>query len=97
MLFWRNKSGPHPGFPVRGGADLLGGGVPTYDFVIFSEKLHEIKKIFGREGWGAPPNPPLQVTGGRRTVEKSFGEQCESTGTGEMSEGLRHQTVTGRR
>ena len=29
------------------------GGAPTYDFVKFSEKLHEIEKILGRRG--APP------------------------------------------
>ena len=42
--------------------------MPTYDFVKFSEKLHEIEKILGR-GWGgggrsgcAPLNPPLTTT-----------------------------------
>ena len=37
-------------------------GEPTYDFVKFSEKLHEIKKILGRRGGArrVPPlNPPL--------------------------------------
>ena len=41
------KNGSDPGFPVGRGADPLG-GAPTYDFVKFSEKLHEIEKILGR-------------------------------------------------
>ena len=53
-----NKSEADPGFTVRGGADPR--GAPTYDFVKFSEKLHEIKKILDRRG-APPPNPPLQV------------------------------------
>ena len=52
-------AGANPGFPVGGGADPLGGGggAPTYDFVKFSEKLHEIKKIMDRRGArrGCPP------------------------------------------
>ena len=51
-----SKAGADPGFPVGGGADPLGGGA-TYDFVKFSQKLHEIEKILGRGG-GAPPAPP---------------------------------------
>ena len=42
-----------PGFPVGGGANL--GGAPTYDFVKFSQKLHEIEKILGRWGGGGDP------------------------------------------
>ena len=34
---------------VGGGADPPGGS-PTYDFAIFSEKLHEIEKILGWVG-----------------------------------------------
>ena len=43
-------AGPDPGLPVGGGTDPRGGdgGAPTYDFVKFSEKLYEIKKILGR-------------------------------------------------
>ena len=37
-------SGADPGFPVGGGADPR--GAPTYDFVKFSEKMHELEKIF---------------------------------------------------
>ena len=51
-----------PGFPVGGGADPL--GAPTYDFVKFSKKLHEIKTILGRRGvhaGDAPLNPPLDI------------------------------------
>ena len=44
--------GADPGFPVGGGADPLG-GVPTYDFVKFSEKLHEVEKSLGC-GRGGP-------------------------------------------
>ena len=56
-------SGADPGFPVGGGADPLG-GAPTYDFVKFSEKLHEIEKILGRRGARAgcaPLNLPLMM------------------------------------
>ena len=41
--------GADPGFPIGGGANPLG-GVPTYDFAKFCEKLHEIGKILGRRG-----------------------------------------------
>ena len=43
IIRWHD--GADPGFPVGGGADPLG-GAPTYDFVKFYEKLHEIEKIF---------------------------------------------------
>ena len=58
------RSGADPGFPVGGGADPLG-GAPTYDFVKFSEKLHEIEKILGHKGvraGSAPLNPPLEMS-----------------------------------
>ena len=51
-------SGADPGFPVGGGADPLG-GAPTYDFVKFSQKLHEIKKILGRRSARAGGAPLL--------------------------------------
>ena len=55
-------SGADPGFPVGVGANLHAGTLAaTYNFVKYSQKLHEIKKILGRRGWrasGAPP-PPL--------------------------------------
>ena len=42
-----------PGFP-------RGGGTPTYDFVEFSPKLHEIERIWTPGGrGGASPAPPL--------------------------------------
>ena len=47
-----------PGFP-RGGGRQLPGGAPTYDFAEFSQKLHEIERI-----WipgGAPLDPPLLI------------------------------------
>ena len=38
----------------------LPGGVPTYEFVEFSQKLHEIERIWTRGGEGrASPAPPL--------------------------------------
>ena len=46
-------AGADPGFPVGGGADPLA-GAPTYDFVKFSQYLHENEKILGRAP-GAPP------------------------------------------
>ena len=41
-----------PGFPRVGGANPPGGGASTYDFVQFSQKLHEIERIWmGGESW----------------------------------------------
>ena len=48
-----NMAGADAGFPVGGGANLRE-GAPTYDFGKFSEKLHEIEKIWavgGRPPW----------------------------------------------
>ena len=46
-----------PGFP-RGGAPTPrgGGGAPTYDFAKFSQKLHEIERIW------TPRAPPRSAT-----------------------------------
>ena len=41
-----------PGFP-------RGGGAPTYEFVEFSQKLHEIERIWTRGEGGASPAPLL--------------------------------------
>ena len=51
-----------PGFPRGGGANSPG-GAPTYDFAKFSQKLHEIERIW-TPGGGARPkfyyvDPPL--------------------------------------
>ena len=46
-----------PGFP-RGGDANSQGGVSTYDFARFSQKLHEIERIWTPEG-GTPHAPPL--------------------------------------
>ena len=47
--------------PSGGGGGWGGGnGAPTYNFVKFSKKLHEIEKILGHRG-APPPNPPLHV------------------------------------
>ena len=46
-----------PGFPRGGGANSPGGGAPTYEFVEFSQKLHEIERIWTPRG--ASPAPPL--------------------------------------
>ena len=54
-----------PGFP-RGGAPTLR-GAPTYDFAKFSQKLHEIERIWTRGGGGTRPkfyyvDPPLVLS-----------------------------------
>ena len=42
-----------PGFPRGGGANSPGGGgVETYDFAKFSQKLHEIERIWIPGGGG---------------------------------------------
>ena len=68
-------TGADPGFPVGGGADPRG-GAPTYDFVKFSKKLHEIEKNLGRRGGrapGAPPlNPPLVESKRQRQPQRSL-------------------------
>ena len=38
-------------------------GAPTYDFVKFSEKLHEIEKFLGLKGRHSPPLNPALVGG----------------------------------
>ena len=53
-----------PGFPQGEGANSPGGGAPTYDFAKFSQKLHEIERIWTPGGGGARPkfyyvDPPL--------------------------------------
>ena len=53
-----------PGFP-RGGGTNSPGGAPTYDFTKFSQKLHEIERIW-TPGGGARPkfyyvDPPLKT------------------------------------
>ena len=35
-----------PGFPRGGGANPPGGGAPLYDFAKFSQKMHEIERIW---------------------------------------------------
>ena len=55
-------TGADPGFPV-GGAREPSGGVPTYDFAKFCEKMHEIEKILGHGGGGAHrARPPKSAT-----------------------------------
>ena len=67
MVLWSkfdvtdNYTGADTGFPVGGEANPSEGGVepPTYDFVQFSKKLHEIEKNLGRgRGRGAGGSPP---------------------------------------
>ena len=49
-----------PGFPRGGGANSPGGGLPTYDFAKFSQKLNEIERIWTLGGVPrAPLDPPL--------------------------------------
>ena len=59
----------HAGIPPRGGSRIpIGGGanppggVPTYDFTKFCEKLHEIEKILGHRGVHAGGGPPKSTT-----------------------------------
>ena len=49
-----------PGLPRAGGANSRG-GAPTYDFAIFSQKLHEIERIWAPGGGGGRASvvPPL--------------------------------------
>ena len=51
--------GADPAFPSGGGDNPRGSGMTTYDFADFSKKLHEIKKILVRRGWGAHAGAPL--------------------------------------
>ena len=50
------------GFPQGGGANSPG-GAPTYDFAKFSQKLHEIERIWAPRGGARPKfyyvDPPL--------------------------------------
>ena len=58
FLHYRSHAVADPGFPRGGGANSP--GEPTYDFAIFSQKLHEIERIWARGGRrGASPAPPL--------------------------------------
>ena len=45
-------------FPRGVGANSPGGGAPTYEFVEFSQKLHEIERIWTPGGRGSPAPPP---------------------------------------
>ena len=45
FLLFRSGSVADPGFPRGGGANSRG-GAPTYDFAKFSQKLHEIERIW---------------------------------------------------
>ena len=45
-----------PGFPRGGGRNSP--GAPTYDFVKFSQKLHEFERIWTPPGGGARPSRP---------------------------------------
>ena len=49
-----------PGFPQGGGANSPG-GVPTYDFAKFSQKLHEIERIWTPRGARVPHAPSLDL------------------------------------
>ena len=60
-----HQSVADPGFPRGGGANPPG-GAPTYDFAKFSQKLHEIERIWTPRGGGARPkfyfvDPPLSM------------------------------------
>ena len=48
-----------PGFPRGGGTNSPQGGAPTYHFARFSQKLHEIERIWAPGGGTRPSRPPL--------------------------------------
>ena len=56
-----------PGFP-RGGIANSPGGVPTYDFAIFSQKLHEIERIW-TPGEARVSRVPLRSATGHGTCD----------------------------
>ena len=58
-----------PGFRRGGGANSPG-GAPTYEFVDFSQKLHEIERIWTPRGGVRPLRPPLDppLVGGTRAL-----------------------------
>ena len=51
-------SGADPGFSVGGGANPLGTPASTYNFVKFSQKLHEIEKFLGHRDGVCQGRPP---------------------------------------
>ena len=55
-----------PGFPRGGGANSPGGGAPTHNLAKFSQKLHEIERIWTPRGGARPKfyyvDPPLNVS-----------------------------------
>ena len=53
-----------PEFPRGGGANSPG-GAPTYDFAKFSQKLHEIERIWAPRGARASLVPPLRSATGQ--------------------------------
>ena len=70
-----------PGFPRGGGANSLG-GAPTYEFVEFSQKLHEIERIWTPRGRGraspVPPlDPPLLFCVYLFSISMAMNTQCE--------------------
>ena len=67
-------TGADTGFPVGGGADPMG-GAPTYDFVKFSEKLHEIEKLLGRGGGAPPPQSAAAVHPAGTSMSLPFCEE----------------------
>ena len=55
IIQWRIQDFPEEGAPTPQG------GAPTYDFAIFSRKLHEIERIWAPGGGGArDARPPLR-------------------------------------
>ena len=57
LMQWRIQDVPEEGAPTPQG------GAPTYDFAIFSQKLHEIERIWAPGGGARPKfyyvDPPL--------------------------------------
>ena len=57
VIKWLHLAVADPGFP-RGGAPTPQGGAPTYEFVEFSQKLHEIERISTPRGGARVPCAP---------------------------------------
>ena len=59
-----------PGFPRAGSVNPP--GAPTYNFAKFSQKLHEIERIWTPGGGGGVEGPPLECIWTYVTTEIKF-------------------------
>ena len=67
------------GFFRGGGANSPGGGAPTYDFAKFSQKLHEIERIWAPRGEGLASKILLyrSATGPPQNDWPKFSVECK--------------------